>query len=263
MNALMDIHIASGIIALLAGTAAVLARKGGLLHARAGTGFFGAMLVLGLTAALLEPYRTPPGSPVAGVFVCYFVLTGWAAARRRAGTAGWFEIVACVFALGIGAAMMWGGFTGSTTPAGRGPVFILAGLCFLAGLGDLGDPGQAHAGAADRASPVADVLRLVHRDRLLLPRPAGRHAAGGARLAGPVRPRLRAVRGDSLLAHPAAARKAAAAQPGIASRPRRRLTRARFESGGKGGDRRRALKGKSDMASTSASIPTPAPDLKC
>jgi hypothetical protein len=137
MNALMGIHIASGIIALLAGTAAVLARKGGPLHARAGTAFFGAMLVLGATAALLEPYRTPPGSPVAGLFVCYFVVTGWAAARRRDGTAGWFQIVACVFALGIAALMMWGGFTGSTTPAGRGPVFILAGLCFLAGLGDL------------------------------------------------------------------------------------------------------------------------------
>jgi putative transcriptional regulator len=50
-------------------------------------------------------------------------------------------------------------------------------------------------------------IRLLHRDRLLLPRPAGRHAAGGPRLAGPLRPGLRAVRGDGLLARPGAARK--------------------------------------------------------
>ena len=41
-------------------------------------------------------------------------------------------------ALGTGALMLWGGLGGSTpTPAGRGPVFFLAGLCLLAGSLDL------------------------------------------------------------------------------------------------------------------------------
>ena len=31
----------------------------------------------------------------------------------------------------------WGGFTGATTPAGPGPVFVFAAVCLLAGLGDL------------------------------------------------------------------------------------------------------------------------------
>ena len=137
MNIIMAVHIAAGLLALPSGAAAVAARKGGRLHARGGTLFLGAMLVLGVTAAILEPYRTPPGSPVAGIFVCYFVVTGWAAARRRDGTGGWFEIIACLFALGTAALMAWGGFTGSTTPAGRGPVFVFAALCGLAGLGDL------------------------------------------------------------------------------------------------------------------------------
>ena len=35
----------------------------------------------GITASLLEPFRTPPGSPVGGIMVCYFVLTSWVAAR--------------------------------------------------------------------------------------------------------------------------------------------------------------------------------------
>ncbi len=46
MNLLMGIHIAAGIVALGAGTLAVAGRKGGAMHARAGTWFFAAMLVL-------------------------------------------------------------------------------------------------------------------------------------------------------------------------------------------------------------------------
>lgn len=138
MNSLVWVHIGAGILALLTGAVAVTARKGGRLHARAGTGFFGAMLVLGLTASILEPFRDPPGSPITGLFVAYFVLTSWVTARRHDGSTGWFERVACLVALGTGALMIWAGFTGaSTTPVGSGPVFALATLCLLAGFGDL------------------------------------------------------------------------------------------------------------------------------
>jgi len=135
---IMWIHIAGGLTALLAGTAAVAARKGGALHAKAGTWFFAAMLVLGVTASILEPFRSPvPGSPIGGLIVCYFVATSWVAARRRDGTTGRFEILACAGALGIGALMVWGGLKGATTPAGPGPVFAIAGVVLLAGLLDL------------------------------------------------------------------------------------------------------------------------------
>ena len=138
MNVLMGIHVAAGIAALVSGTVAALARKGGPLHARAGTGFFASMLVLGVTASILEPFRTPPGSPIGGIMVCYFVATSWVAARRRDGTTGKFEIVACASALGLAALMFWGAFTGAgSTPVGRGPIFIFAGLSLLAGLLDL------------------------------------------------------------------------------------------------------------------------------
>jgi hypothetical protein len=137
MNVVMAIHIGAGLLALPSGTVAVAARKGGGLHARAGTLFFASMLVLGVTASLLEPFRSPPGSPISGVIVCYFVATSWVAARRRDGTTGRFEIIACAAALGLAALMVWGGFTGATTPAGPGPVFALGGLCLLAGLLDL------------------------------------------------------------------------------------------------------------------------------
>ena len=136
--ALTAIHIASGIAALACGAAAVAVRKGGRVHAFAGTLFCASMLVLGMTAAILEPYRPEPGSPVAGLFVCYFVTTAWVTARRRDGVTGRFEMAACAVALGTAALMLWAAVAGtSTTPVGAGPVFIVAGLCLLAGLLDL------------------------------------------------------------------------------------------------------------------------------
>ena len=137
MNIVMWAHIAGGILAILAGAVAVAVRKGGPLHARAGTGFFVSMLVLGATASALEPFRDPPGSPLVGVFVGYFVITSWVAARRRDGTTGRFEMVACAVALSLAGATLWGGLTGDSTPVGAGPVFIFAGLFLIAGLLDL------------------------------------------------------------------------------------------------------------------------------
>jgi uncharacterized membrane protein len=157
MIAVVWVHVAAGLTAILTGAAAVAARKGGRLHARAGTWFFAAMLVLGITASILEPFRSPPGSPVAGIMVCYFVATSWVAARRRDGTTGRFEILACAAALVMAALIGWSGFVGAaSTPAGRGPVFILAGLCLLAGLLDLN-------AILHRLSPAQRIARHLWR----------------------------------------------------------------------------------------------------
>lgn len=138
MNIIMAIHIAGGILALPAGTIAVMARKGDRLHVWAGNVFFASMLVLGVTAAILEPFRTPPGSPIAGLFVLYFVGTSWVTARRRDGRTGKFEIAACAVALGTAALMAWSVvMDGATTPAGPGVIYALALVCLTAGLLDL------------------------------------------------------------------------------------------------------------------------------
>src|SRR5215213_4687292 len=105
LKALLVLHIAAGIAAILLGAAAVAVRKGGPIHARAGNWFAASMILLGVTASILEPFRMPtPGSPVVGLFVCYFVATSWVAARRRDGVTGKFEMLACAVALGTGAA---------------------------------------------------------------------------------------------------------------------------------------------------------------
>ncbi len=138
MNMLMWVHIAGGSVAILAGTAAAAAPKGGLLHARAGTLFLGSMLLLGVTATLLARGQDEPNPGLGGMLTCYFVLTSWMAARRRNGRTGRFEIAACAAALGGAAAIVAAALAGwATTPAGPGPIFASAAVCLAAGLLDL------------------------------------------------------------------------------------------------------------------------------
>jgi uncharacterized membrane protein len=153
---ILPVHIAAGLAALAAGAAAVALRKGGTGHASTGRWFCAAMLVLGATAAVLEPLREVPGSPAGGIMVCYFIVTAWRTARRGEGRAGWVEKTACAGALLLAALLAWGGLTGETTPAGPGPIFALAGVCLLAGLLDLN-------AILRRLSPVQRLSRHLWR----------------------------------------------------------------------------------------------------
>lgn len=154
MNLLMGAHIVGGSMALLSGVVALVARKGGPLHARAGTGFVAAMLVLWVSATILHLLEGKPGSAVGDVFIGYFVATSWVAARRRDGTTGRFEIVACAVVLAAAALIAWGALTGAAapTPVGLGPVFAIAGVCLLAGVLDLNAILRAKLTAAQRIS---------------------------------------------------------------------------------------------------------------
>jgi len=153
MNVLMWAHIAGGGLALLSGIVAVVARKGGPLHVRAGTLFVAAMLFLWVSATILHVVEGKPASAVGDFFIGYFVATSWMAARRRDGTTGRAEIVACAIVLGGAPLIAWGALAGdATTPVGRGPVFVIAGVCLLAGLLDLNAILRAKLTAVQRIS---------------------------------------------------------------------------------------------------------------
>jgi hypothetical protein len=139
MTILLGAHIAAGCVALITGVTAIVTRKGGPLHIRAGQGFVATMLLLWVSATVLHLQDGKPASAVGDIFIGYFVLTSWAAARRRDGTAGRLDIAACVLILLLAALIAWGGIVGpaNPTPVGRAPVFIIAGVCALAGLLDL------------------------------------------------------------------------------------------------------------------------------
>jgi hypothetical protein len=137
------IHIAGGLLALLSGAVAFAVRKGGGTHVAAGTWFCVAMLVLGVTASILAPFKSPPDSPLGGIMVCYFVATAWMTARRRSGTPGRFEKIACAIVLVIAIAIIGSGFrlalspTAPSGPPGPFALFAVGGICLLAGLLDL------------------------------------------------------------------------------------------------------------------------------
>jgi hypothetical protein len=158
MNAFLWAHIAGGSLALLAGAAAVAARKGGALHARAGTWFAISMLVLGVTATILAQADDDTGLGLGGIITCYFVATSWMTARRRDGSSGRFEVAAGALALASAAAIAWSAWAGdASTPAGVGPLYGLAALCLLGGLGDL------RAVVAGKLAPVQRLSRHLWR----------------------------------------------------------------------------------------------------
>lgn len=119
MNALIPIHIAAGSVALLTGYAALALRKGSPRHARAGTWFFGAMLAMAGTGALLAATKPERGTMVIGVFTCYLVTTAWAAARNRDGKAGRLEWFALPVAIACAIALLSIGLIGAASPSGR------------------------------------------------------------------------------------------------------------------------------------------------
>lgn len=143
MNGLMLVHIVGGSIALTAGTGALVVGKGSRWHARIGTAFFGAMLVMAGTGALAAAVKPERGTAVIGLLTCYLVTTSWSAARRRDGRPGRIEYGGLIFALACLAALLLLGFQGLNHPRGRVDSlpwqvhFVFGGLVALAAALDL------------------------------------------------------------------------------------------------------------------------------
>jgi hypothetical protein len=77
------LHIGGGAVGLVTGTVAILARKGGRLHRRAGDVFFISMLFMGVFACWLA-IAMPDQSAnfLGGLFALYLVMTAWFTIRR-------------------------------------------------------------------------------------------------------------------------------------------------------------------------------------
>ena len=81
-NPLLPIHIAAGGLALVLGSIALVAKKGGPTHRRVGLLFVYAMLVMGTSASVLA-LRNSPSDPnvVAFILTAYFAGTGLTTVR--------------------------------------------------------------------------------------------------------------------------------------------------------------------------------------
>jgi hypothetical protein len=120
----LTLHVAAGLGAVVAGYAALAVRKGAGAHRLAGNVFFGAMLVLAVTAGVL-------GMPFGGALTGYLVVTSWLTVRRPAGTVGNAERAAFAFAAGVAVlAPTLGGLVTDSGGTERGH-FLAAGVMAL------------------------------------------------------------------------------------------------------------------------------------
>jgi uncharacterized membrane protein len=89
------LHIGAGTLALVSGSVAAFARKGGRLHRAAGNVFFASMLVMA-TFAIWLAIAVP--DQIVNVFIATFTLylvgTAWLTVRRKQGTVGLSEKIA-------------------------------------------------------------------------------------------------------------------------------------------------------------------------
>lgn len=102
---LRTIHISMGCLALAAGAASMLVRKGSHVHARAGTVFFVAMLVMATSGVSLATFFSPNvGNIMGGLLTLYLTLTAWTTVWRPPNRIGRLEIAGAL--LGAGAAFI-------------------------------------------------------------------------------------------------------------------------------------------------------------
>jgi uncharacterized membrane protein len=99
-TAVYVLHVSSGMTGLVAGTVALIARKGATVHRRAGTVFVWSMSVMSIFAAYLA--IAVPDQLVnlfIAILTLYLLATGWMTVHRNAGVAGPFEKIALVIGL--------------------------------------------------------------------------------------------------------------------------------------------------------------------
>ena len=122
---LLPIHVAAGGLALVLGAAALSVKKGGTIHRRSGMLFVFAMLVMGISAAIL-------GNVGGGLMTVYFVGTALTTVRPVSAWTRTFNVAALMMVVGLALLMIVGGVQAFNSPGGvlNGVPFVM--LFFLA-----------------------------------------------------------------------------------------------------------------------------------
>ena len=135
-------HITGGVLGMLAGTAAMLFRKGSDRHRVAGDVFVVSMVCMATAAAYLAFMKHQTGNVFGGMLTIYMVGTAWAAGRRGEaglGVLGWggflFALSIGVLSVLHGAAKISGRAPEDGVPAGMD--LFLGSVMLLAAAGDL------------------------------------------------------------------------------------------------------------------------------
>lgn len=196
---ILILHIAGGLVGIVAGAFAIAFRKGGPRHAVAGNVFFAAMLVMASIGGFVAPFLVSRhGDPrwfdsTAGFFTCYLAVTSWLTVRRKAGTIGRAELAAFAFAVLLAAWSLFNGTRAAGSATGQ--------------LGGMPAAGYFGFAAIVALAAALDLKVIVHRGIAGVPRVA-RHlwrmclawfVATGSFFLGQQRVMPEAVRGSPIL----------------------------------------------------------------
>jgi hypothetical protein len=143
MPEILFIHIVSASFALLGGYAALFARKGGVLHRRAGVLFVWAMMVMGFAASILASGEDGvlSGRGLSGLIITYLVISAVATVRDPDTVPRWLQPGLMVVGLGLGVLVTTSAIlqVSNVIPRNGVPVatLIYGAILLLAGLGDV------------------------------------------------------------------------------------------------------------------------------
>lgn len=112
------LHIGGGTVGMLAGTVAMVARKGERLHRFAGNVFFAAMLCMAGVGAIVSPLLPSAPNTVAAILALYLIATAWLAAKRPDGPIGWQERILFLFPVGAIVAGIYFIIVAANSPSG-------------------------------------------------------------------------------------------------------------------------------------------------
>jgi hypothetical protein len=140
---LLSIHIAAGGFAIVLGAVALSAKKGGTIHRRSGLLFVYAMLVMGITGAILGLRSGTIGNVFGGLGTAYFVATALTTVRPPSPWIRGINVAGLTVAVGLALFHIVAGLEAVTSPTGwrhGAPfqmLFFLAAIMMLAAIGDV------------------------------------------------------------------------------------------------------------------------------
>src|SRR5687767_2144122 len=114
---LLPIHIVAGMLAIVLGAVALIVKKGGTAHRRSGMLFVYAMIVMGVTASILEfLQRAAVANVVAAILSLYFVGTALTTVRPVSRWTRAINVTALTVAILLALLSILGGVKGVSTP---------------------------------------------------------------------------------------------------------------------------------------------------
>ncbi len=116
--ALVALHVGMGGVGVLSGAVALLSRKGGRVHRRAGNVFFVSMTIMAALGAYAASRKPEALSALNGLLTLYLVATSWAIVRRRPGEIRRFDGIALCAAAAIGFAQFAYGLEAARSASG-------------------------------------------------------------------------------------------------------------------------------------------------